>query len=76
MSQRFPGQITIGQVTEVRQNDVAKWQDATIRPSVDFDALELVMVVSNWRPSTDEAVDPGADRSMDTTDPLLGGGAP
>lgn len=49
MSRRFPGQLIVGQVTAVRQNDVAKWQEATIRPSVDFDALELVMVITGWR---------------------------
>lgn len=75
MSQRFPGQITIGQVTTVRQNDVAKWQEATIRPSVDFDALELVMVVTAWQSSSGEGADPGADRAIDADDPLLDGAA-
>jgi rod shape-determining protein MreC len=72
MSQRFPGQITIGQVVKVRQNDVAKWQEATIRPSVDFDALELVMVVTAWRPDEAGSGDPGADGTLDADDPLLG----
>ena len=75
MSQRFPGQITIGQVVKVRQNDVAKWQEASIRPSVDFDALELVMVVTAWRPSAQGSGDPGADGAPDDVDPLLSGDA-
>ncbi|HRA20473.1 MAG TPA: rod shape-determining protein MreC [Anaerolineae bacterium] len=75
MSQRFPGQITIGQVVKVRQDDVAKWQEASIRPSVDFDALELVMVVTAWRPSAQGSGDPGADGAPDDVDPLLSGDA-
>lgn len=50
MSRRFPAQITIGQVVEVSQNDVAKWQEAVIRPTVDFGALEVAMVVRGWVP--------------------------
>ncbi|MCB0215726.1 MAG: rod shape-determining protein MreC [Chloroflexi bacterium] len=50
MSRRFPAQITIGQVIEVRQNDVAKWQEALIRPTVDFGALEVAMVLRDWVP--------------------------
>lgn len=63
MSRRFPGQLIIGQVVAVRQNDVAKWQEATIRPSVDFDALELVMVVTAWRQgeASEAAATPGAE---------------
>ena len=50
MSQVFPPHLTIGQVIEVRQSDVAKWQEAVIRPTVDFSAVEVALVVMDWVP--------------------------
>lgn len=50
MSQVFPPHLTIGQVIEVRQSDVAKWQEAVVRPTVDFSALEVALVVMDWVP--------------------------
>jgi cell shape-determining protein MreC len=66
MSRRFPGQITIGQVVSLRQNDVAKWQEAVIRPSVDFASLEIAIVVRNWIPDLlDELDDYGSADPVD-----------
>jgi rod shape-determining protein MreC len=64
LSDRFPGQITIGQVILVKQNDAAESQEALIRPSVDFDALELVMVVTAWRPSPEAQAAPAGDDDL------------
>ena len=46
----FPKGIPIGQVTEVRQRDIDVFQQAVVRPTVDFSSLELVMVVTNFDP--------------------------
>lgn len=46
----FPKGIPIGQVTEIRQRDFDVFQQAVIRPTVDFSRLELVMVVTNFDP--------------------------
>ena len=55
-SERFPPQILIGQVIEVRQNDFDTFQEALIRPTVDFNALETVLIVTEWQPQADEAI--------------------
>lgn len=49
LSERFPPKLLIGQVLEVHQSDVETHQEALIRPSVDFNALELVLVVRGWQ---------------------------
>jgi rod shape-determining protein MreC len=46
----FPKGIPIGQVVEIRQRDFEIFQQAVIRPTVDFDRLELVMVVTSFDP--------------------------
>ncbi|MCB0115984.1 MAG: rod shape-determining protein MreC [Caldilineaceae bacterium] len=50
MGGNFPKGIPIGQVTEVRQRDFDVFQEATIRPTVDFGRLELVMIITNFDP--------------------------
>ena len=52
LSQRFPPNILIGQVTDVRQSDEQTHQEAVIRPAVDFGTLELALVVRDWLPVT------------------------
>jgi rod shape-determining protein MreC len=47
---RFPKGIPIGQVVEIRQRDIDVFQQAVVRPTVDFPRLELVMVVTNFDP--------------------------
>jgi rod shape-determining protein MreC len=47
---RFPKGIPIGQVVEIRQRDIDVFQQAVVRPTVDFSRLELVMVVTNFDP--------------------------
>jgi rod shape-determining protein MreC len=50
---RFPKGIPIGQVVEIRQRDIDVFQQAVVRPTVDFPRLELVMVVTNFDPLED-----------------------
>jgi rod shape-determining protein MreC len=50
---RFPKGIPIGQVIEIRQRDIDVFQQAVVRPTVDFARLELVMVVTNFDPLED-----------------------
>ncbi len=51
MGGSFPKGIHIGQVVEVRQRDVNVFQEAVVRPTVNFGQLEEVMVVTNFDPS-------------------------
>ena len=46
----FPKRLVIGQVTAVRQHDIELFQEATVRPSVDFNRLEVVMVIRQFTP--------------------------
>lgn len=50
MGSNFPKGIAIGQVVEVRQQDVNVFQEAVVRPTVNFGRLEFVMVVTNFDP--------------------------
>lgn len=47
---RFPKGIPIGQVVAVRQQDFEIFQEAVVRPNVDFTRLELVAVITNFDP--------------------------
>lgn len=47
---RVPKGIPIGQVVEIRQRDIDVFQQAVVRPTVDFQRLELVMIVTNFDP--------------------------
>ena len=44
----FPRGMVIGQVTDVHQQDVEMFQQATLHPTVDFNKLEVVLVVTNF----------------------------
>jgi rod shape-determining protein MreC len=46
----FPTRLIIGQVTSVTKKDVELFQEATVRPSVDFGHLEMVMVLTSFEP--------------------------
>jgi rod shape-determining protein MreC len=45
----FPRQIPIGQVTEVERKDYELYQTATVQPTVDFDHLEVVLVLTEFQ---------------------------
>jgi len=52
----FPKGITIGQVTEVNKQDFDMYQETVIRPTVNFDQLEFVLVITNFQPGELESV--------------------
>lgn len=46
----FPKGLVIGQIIHVQQRDSDLFQEATVRPTVDFDRLEMVLVISTFEP--------------------------
>ncbi len=46
----YPPDIPVGQVLSVRKRDFELFQQAVIQPTVDFEALEIVLVVTNYLP--------------------------
>lgn len=49
----FPRQILIGQITEVQRKDYELYQTAVVQPTVDFDHLEVVMIITDFEPIED-----------------------
>lgn len=47
----FPEGFLVGRVTDVRQIDIEMFQEARVDSLVDFDRLETVMVIVNYRPT-------------------------
>ena len=47
----FPKGLVIGQVESVLHRDYEMYQQATVRPTVNFDRLEIVLVITNFKPS-------------------------
>lgn len=46
----LPGDLVLGQVTSVQQFESELYQEATIRSLNNFDTLEIVLIVTNFRP--------------------------
>jgi rod shape-determining protein MreC len=46
----FPKRLAIGQVTAVHRLDIEMFQQAEIKPTVDFERLEIVLVITNFEP--------------------------
>ena len=46
----YPPDLIVGQVVNVRSRDFDLFQQATIQPVVDFNSLEIVLVVVNFKP--------------------------
>jgi rod shape-determining protein MreC len=46
----FPRQILIGQIVEVDRKDYELYQTAVVQPTVDFDHLEVVLVITDFEP--------------------------
>lgn len=46
----YPADIIIGQVIGVRRRETDLFQKATLQPVVDFNQLEIVLVIINFRP--------------------------
>ena len=54
----FPKGLVVGQVVEVIHNDNLMFQSAVIQPTVDFDRMELVLVITNFPPEEPEPAAP------------------
>ncbi len=54
----FPRQIPIGQITDVERKDYELYQSATVQPTVDFDHLEAVIVVTSFEAIEDTGNEP------------------
>jgi len=46
----YPSDLIVGQVVNVRKRDFELFQDAAVQPAVDFARLEIVLVITNFRP--------------------------
>lgn len=46
----YPPNILIGQITSVRSQDFDLFQSASVQPVVDFQKLEIVLVITNFQP--------------------------
>ena len=46
----YPSDLIIGQVITVRSLEFELFQQATVQPAVDFTRLEIVLVITNFRP--------------------------
>ena len=47
---KFPQDVPIGRVADVDRNEAELFQRAIIQPAVDFDALEIVFVITDFQP--------------------------
>ena len=54
----FPKGLVVGQVIEVQKNDDLMFQSAIIQPTVDFDRMELVLVITNFPAEAPETAEP------------------
>jgi rod shape-determining protein MreC len=46
----YPGNILIGQITGIRRRETDLFQQATVQPVVDFNKLEILLIITNFRP--------------------------
>ena len=46
----YPPDLIVGQVLNVRKRDYELFQQATVQPAVDYSRLEIVLVITNFRP--------------------------
>jgi rod shape-determining protein MreC len=46
----LPKGLVIGQITRVEQRDSDMFQQATVRPTVDFERLEMVLIIVSFEP--------------------------
>jgi rod shape-determining protein MreC len=59
----FPKGLVIGQVTAVEQRDSDLFQQAIVHPTVDFDQLEMVLVISAFEPV--DVTEKGEDATLE-----------
>ena len=53
----FPKGLVVGQIVDVVKNDDLMFQTAIIQPTVDFDRMELVLVITNFPADVDMPVE-------------------
>ena len=46
---KFPQDMVIGRIAEVERREAELFQRATIQPAIDFDALEIVFIITDFR---------------------------
>lgn len=46
----YPPDLLVGQVVSVRKRDYELFQQASVQPNVDFSRLQIVLVITNFRP--------------------------
>lgn len=46
----YPPNIVVGQVTDVRKRDFDLFQTASVQPAVNFEDLQIVLVITNFQP--------------------------
>jgi rod shape-determining protein MreC len=46
----YPPNLIVGQIGNVRTNDVDLFQQATVQPVVDFNRLQIVLIITNFEP--------------------------
>jgi rod shape-determining protein MreC len=46
----YPPNIVVGQVTDVRKRDFDLFQTAGVQPSVNYEDLQIVLVITNFKP--------------------------
>ena len=46
----YPANILIGQVASVRKRETDLFQSASVQPVVDFSALQILLVITNFTP--------------------------
>ena len=46
----YPPNILIGQITSIRSHEYDLFQSASVQPVVDFNQLEIVLVITNFQP--------------------------
>jgi rod shape-determining protein MreC len=56
----YPPNILIGQVTSIRSLDFDLFQSGSVQPVVDFEQLEIVLVITNFQPIDMEPLLPPA----------------
>ena len=46
----YPANILIGQITSIRRRETDLFQTAIVQPVVDFSQLEIILIITNFRP--------------------------
>jgi len=69
LGSKFPKGVVIGQVVEIIQNDNQAFQQAVVRPTVDLNRLELVLVITSFPPTRPEAEAPPSDEEAGQVQP-------